>query len=145
VQPNADRVINDFEKICYHQEEPFQSASVAAQFYVYEMARQQQVTVLLDGQGADEILAGYHKYYHWYWQQLFRQDKNRLQHELTSARALGIAEPWGIKNKLAAALPTYAGWYLRHQRARQQLRLHDLTSSFVKEYGESYYDIAHFR
>ena len=41
-------------------------------------------------------------------------------------------------------MPTYAGWYLRRQRARQQLRLHDLTSSFVKEYGESYYDIAHF-
>src|ERR1044072_4290261 len=26
VQPNADQVIRDFEKICYHQEEPFQSA-----------------------------------------------------------------------------------------------------------------------
>jgi len=144
VQPNADRVIGDFEKICYHQEEPFQSASVAAQYYVYELARQHQVTVLLDGQGADEILAGYHKYYHWYWQQLFRQDKNMLHHELNQARSLGIAEPWGIKNKLAAAMPTYAGWYLRRQRARQQLRLHDLTASFVTEYGESYYDIAHF-
>ena len=41
-------------------------------------------------------------------------------------------------------MPTYAGWYLRRQRARQQLRLHDLNTSFVDEYGESYYDIAHF-
>jgi asparagine synthase (glutamine-hydrolysing) len=144
VQPNADQVIRDFEKICFHQEEPFQSASVFAQYYVYERARQEGVTVLLDGQGADEILAGYHKYYHWYWQQLFRENKNMLQHELHSARQLGIAEPWGLKNKLAAAFPTYAGWYLRRQRARQQLRVHDLKTSFVKEYGKSYYDIAHF-
>lgn len=144
VQPNADRLISDFEKICYHQEEPFQSASVTAQYYVYELASQQQIKVLLDGQGADEILAGYHKYYHWYWQQLFRENKMTLQHELSKARSLGIAEPWGIKNKLAAAMPTYAGWYLRRQRARQQLRGHDLDTAFVKEYGESYYDIAHF-
>ncbi|MBO9199963.1 MULTISPECIES: asparagine synthase (glutamine-hydrolyzing) [Niastella] len=144
VQPNADRIIHDFEKICYHQEEPFQSASIMAQYYVYELARQQGVTVLLDGQGADEILAGYHKYYHWYWQQLFRDNKSALYHELNQARSLGITEPWGLKNKLAAAMPAYAGWYLRRQRARQQLRQNDLNTDFVYEHGESYYDIAHF-
>jgi asparagine synthase (glutamine-hydrolysing) len=144
VQPNADRLIADFEKICYHQEEPFQSASIAAQYYVFELARQQQVTVLLDGQGADEILAGYHKYYHWYWQQLYRHDKKALQHELGNARNAGIKEPWGLKYKLAASFPVYADWYLRHKRARQQLKLHDLTQSFISGYGESYYDIAHF-
>ncbi|WP_205508369.1 asparagine synthase (glutamine-hydrolyzing) [Longitalea arenae] len=144
VQPNADGVIHDFEKICYHQEEPFQSASVAAQYYVYELARQQQVPVLLDGQGADEILAGYHKYYHWYWQQLFRENRKNLQHELRYARARGITAPWGVKNKLAAAMPGYAGWFLRRQRARQQQQAPDLDPAFINEYGESYYDIAHF-
>jgi asparagine synthase (glutamine-hydrolysing) len=144
VQPNADQLIRDLEKICYHQEEPFQSASIIAQYYVYELARQHDVKVLLDGQGADEMLAGYHKYYHWYWQQLFRENKKTLQHELGAARSLGIAEPWGIKNKLAAAMPVYAGWYLRRQRGRHQLQAHDLSAPFVKEYGESYYDIAHF-
>ena len=144
VQPNADQLINDFEKICYHQEEPFQSASVAAQYQVYELARSRQVTVLLDGQGADELLAGYHKYYHWYWQQLYRQDKNLLHAELGNARKLGITEPWRLKNKLAAAFPTWAGWYVRRRRARAQLSQHDLTQSFIAASGESYYDIAHF-
>ncbi|OQP67064.1 asparagine synthetase B [Niastella vici] len=144
VQPNAGQLIGDLEKICYHQEEPFQSASVIAQYYVYELARQHQVTVLLDGQGADEILAGYHKYYHWYWQQLFRENKGTLHHELNTAHSLGIKESWGIKNKLAAAMPSYAGWYLRRQRTRQQLKAHDLSATFIKTYGESYYDIAHF-
>jgi asparagine synthase (glutamine-hydrolysing) len=143
-EPTADRLINDFEKICYHQEEPFQSASIAAQYYVYGLAAQHQVRVLLDGQGADEILAGYHKYYHWYWQQLYRQDKKALRHELANARQLGIAEPWGLKNKLAAVMPTYAGWYLRNKRARQQVSATDLTADFIAAAGKSYYDIAHF-
>ena len=70
VLPNADGLITDMQKLVYHQEEPFQSLSMYAQYKVYELARQQGVTVLLDGQGADETLAGYHKYYHWYWQEL---------------------------------------------------------------------------
>jgi asparagine synthase (glutamine-hydrolysing) len=75
VSVNGDALITDWEKLCYHQEEPFGSASIYAQYKVYEKAKQQQVKVLLDGQGADETLAGYHKYYKWYWQELFRKGK----------------------------------------------------------------------
>jgi asparagine synthase (glutamine-hydrolysing) len=42
--------------LIYHQEEPFQSASIYAQYKVYELAKEHGVTVLLDGQGADETL-----------------------------------------------------------------------------------------
>jgi asparagine synthase (glutamine-hydrolysing) len=136
VQPGENRFITDFEKICHHQEEPFQSASIAAQFYVYQLARKHQVPVLLDGQGADEILAGYHKYYHWYWQQLYRSDKKALHHEMQAAREKGIAEPWGWQNKLAATFPQLAGWYLK-QRADN----HDLSRDFKKTYGKSYYQL----
>ncbi|HEX8358088.1 MAG TPA: asparagine synthase (glutamine-hydrolyzing), partial [Segetibacter sp.] len=52
--PTANGLIDDFEKLMYHQEEPFQSASIYAQFKVYELAKQRGVTVILDGQGADE-------------------------------------------------------------------------------------------
>ena len=50
-------LIKDFEKLCYHQEEPFRSSSIYAQYKVFELAKQQEVKVLLDGQGADETLA----------------------------------------------------------------------------------------
>ena len=59
-------MIKDFEKLCYYQEEPFPSSSIYAQYKVFELAKQQQVKVLLDGQGADEILAGYGHYRHVY-------------------------------------------------------------------------------
>lgn len=140
VQPTVDSMLENFEKICYHQEEPFQSSSIWAQFSVYELARQQNIKVLLDGQGADEVMAGYFKYYHWYWQELFRKDKKLLQKELTAARQAGVNKPWNWKNKLAATFPEYAAIYLKRQRSRSQRSQKDLTRSFVEETGESYYE-----
>jgi asparagine synthase (glutamine-hydrolysing) len=68
-------LVNDFEKLCWHQEEPFPSSSIYAQYSVFEKAKKEQVTVLLDGQGADEILGGYHRYLHWYMQELISRYK----------------------------------------------------------------------
>jgi asparagine synthetase B (glutamine-hydrolysing) len=64
--------------------------SIYAQYKVYELAAQHGIKVLLDGQGADEILAGYHKYYKWYWQELFRKRKLISTGELNAAKQLGI-------------------------------------------------------
>jgi asparagine synthase (glutamine-hydrolysing) len=54
----------DFEdvlgSIFVAQDEPFGSASIAAQWFVFREAKRNGMTVMLDGQGADEILGGYH-------------------------------------------------------------------------------------
>ncbi|MFN9112192.1 MAG: asparagine synthase (glutamine-hydrolyzing), partial [Bacteroidota bacterium] len=57
VEPTMEGLLNDWDKLCYHQEQPFGSASVYAQFKVMELAAKEGVTVLIDGQGADETLA----------------------------------------------------------------------------------------
>ena len=57
--PTAGGLLQHISTVCYHQEEPFTSSSVYAQYCVMEDARRNNVTVLLDGQGADEYLAGY--------------------------------------------------------------------------------------
>ncbi len=56
-------VLDDIQRIMYHQEEPFGSASIVAQWSVMKLAKQNNVTVLLDGQGADEILGGYRTFF----------------------------------------------------------------------------------
>ncbi len=50
----------ELDRLLWHQDEPFVSLSMYAQYKVMELARTAGVTVLLDGQGADEYLAGYH-------------------------------------------------------------------------------------
>ena len=66
VYPDGDGFKDDIEKLIYHQEEPFGSASQYNQFCVMRLAFENKVKVLLDGQGADEILGGYLEYYFHY-------------------------------------------------------------------------------
>ncbi len=51
-----------WDQITWHQESPVPSTSLYGQWKVLEAARACGVIVLLDGQGADEILGGYHKF-----------------------------------------------------------------------------------
>lgn len=73
--------LTDFELMCYHQEEPFNGTSALAQFEVYKLAKQHGVTVLLDGQGADETLAGYKHFFNPYLRQCFLQNKKVFEKE----------------------------------------------------------------
>jgi asparagine synthase (glutamine-hydrolysing) len=57
--PTGETLLEDLERFIYHQDEPFGSTSQYAQFKVFELVRKCGTTVTLDGQGADEELAGY--------------------------------------------------------------------------------------
>ncbi len=66
------------DKVVYHQEEPFGSTSVIAQWEVMKLAKANNVTVLLDGQGADEILAGYSHFFYNYFSSLMLHNKKEF-------------------------------------------------------------------
>lgn len=52
----------DLDAMLMKQGEPFGSTSIYAQYRVFKLAKESGVTVTLDGQGADELLAGYSGY-----------------------------------------------------------------------------------
>ena len=108
VTPNAEGLLKDFEKLCYHQEEPFQSSSIYAQYKVYELAAANNIKVVLDGQGADETLSGYTKYLHWYLQELSAKGKYiEVKKQKDLLQKAGIPFKWDFKNILAAYLPSH--------------------------------------
>ncbi len=137
---DADDLITDWEKFSYHQEEPVGSASAFAQFKVFEKAKQHGIAVLLDGQGADETLAGYHKYYKWYWQELFQRRKLVRSGELQAATSKGIQERFNYKNVLAALFPDLAAVILERQYLFNALNNENLSKDFIKlQSKEAYY------
>lgn len=79
--PDKDYFESVFDKVTYHQDEPYGSASIIAQYAVMELAKKNDVTVLLDGQGADEQLAGYLPYYHVYLNKLFYSNPSLYKKE----------------------------------------------------------------
>ena len=52
----------DLDDLIIAQGEPFQSTSMYANFRVYKLINNSGIKVALDGQGADELLAGYRGY-----------------------------------------------------------------------------------
>ncbi|MFO0866151.1 MAG: asparagine synthase (glutamine-hydrolyzing) [Gemmataceae bacterium] len=62
VRPAADELIADLDRLIRVQGEPFGSTSIYAQHRVFRAAREHKIPVMLDGQGADEMLGGYRFY-----------------------------------------------------------------------------------
>lgn len=56
-------VANDLDDLIFAQGEPFGGTSIYAQYRVFKLAKEHDIIVTLDGQGADELLAGYHGYH----------------------------------------------------------------------------------
>jgi asparagine synthase (glutamine-hydrolysing) len=62
-EPTYEEFASTAETLLDVQEEPFAGPSIMMQYAVMKTARSNGVIVLLDGQGGDETLLGYHRYY----------------------------------------------------------------------------------
>lgn len=58
-KPSGEGLAQHLDALAWHQEEPFPTLSIYAQWCVMAEAKKAGVTVLLDGQGADEAFGGY--------------------------------------------------------------------------------------
>lgn len=63
IEPTAEEFIGAIDEVVYAQEEPFTTPSIFMQYFLYQKAQRIGCKVMLDGQGADEILLGYERYY----------------------------------------------------------------------------------
>ena len=75
IYPTGDTLFEDLDHLIYTQDEPFVSTSMYASYCVMKLAHENGVTVLLDGQGADEILCGYRKARVYYIRRLIKAKK----------------------------------------------------------------------
>lgn len=62
VVSEIESLVSSIENIVWMQDEPFDTLGIFAQYRVYEKMHNEEVKVSLDGQGADEIFAGYGTY-----------------------------------------------------------------------------------
>jgi len=67
---DTEKIDKVLSEVLYYQDEPFASMGVIAQWEVMKLAKENDTTVILDGQGGDELLGGYRKYYAFYLKEL---------------------------------------------------------------------------
>lgn len=117
VIPSPESILNNLQKITYHHEWPVGSMSVTSQYEVMKLTKDNHIKVLLDGQGADEVLAGYTMYWPYYLMQLFRQDRKKYR-----AVKQGLEKLHGQK----MALPPLLHFYLQSYSQKLYKRLLDI-------------------
>lgn len=72
---NGDEVFKHANKLVWHLDEPNQSQSELATWEIYKAGKDNNVKVLLSGQGADEYISGYEAFMTFRWLQLFKKLK----------------------------------------------------------------------
>jgi asparagine synthase (glutamine-hydrolysing) len=128
--PDASTLENDLFKFVKAHGEPIPATGPYAQFKVMELA-QGKVVVTLDGQGADEELAGYHYFFGFYFKDLLTHGRIgklciEMYHYLAQHRSL-----MGIKSFLYFMLP---------ERIRTKARVNEkgyLIPDFVDKFKNS--------
>ncbi len=71
VSPTSKDFFNDIESLNYYQDIPIWSTSTYSQHRVMKLASDNNIKVVLDGQGADEIFAGYSHHFMALWKENF--------------------------------------------------------------------------
>lgn len=73
---DANHVIQNFDTVLKHQDEPFFNLSVLAGYSILKKIKEDtDIIVLLNGQGGDELLMGYLKYFFFYQKDLINRGK----------------------------------------------------------------------
>lgn len=130
ISPDAETLEADLHRFIVAHGEPIPSTSPYAQFKVMELAKD-SVVVTLDGQGADEQLAGYHYFFGFYFKDLWRSGKiarlsSEVFHYLCRHRSL-----YGVKS---------FAFFLFPERLRTKLRVGEkgyMVRSFVEKYSKT--------
>jgi asparagine synthase (glutamine-hydrolysing) len=122
--PSPTDLRDNWQTLFYHQEEPFVSTSIFAQWSVFKLAREAGITVTLDGQGGDELLGGYLGFFPYYFADLaagFRWPTlgHEFRRHIALHRASGQQEarniltnllPAGIKARLKNRASASLSW-----------------------------------
>jgi asparagine synthase (glutamine-hydrolysing) len=140
VTPSAAQLQLAADTLAWHQDEPIASTSFFAEWSVYRLVAETGVTVMLDGQGADEALAGYHSFFAPYLASLVRERRFgyawremqafKRRHGYSEARAVrGVARVLALESD-----PQFASVFalsyaqLTHSNLQMMLRCADRSS-----------------
>src|SRR6266540_7207139 len=133
--PDPKELVETVSHLVWQQDEPFGSTRIFAQWNVMRLASQRGVKVLLDGQGADELLAGYQSFFGAFLADLLAQGRGiALLRELRGYRRLhGPLSRYALAALAREFLPSSVAGYLR---SRMTGSADWLATDFRRQWGK---------
>jgi asparagine synthase (glutamine-hydrolysing) len=129
--PTGDSLLDDLESFIATLSEPVPTTSIYAEYKVMELAKK-YCTVLLNGQGADEFLAGYHYFYGYYFRDLIKS--------YSWGRLLNEMYQYTKTHKSTFGLKTFA--FSMNPRSLRHFKSHDfIDQSFYDNYYNNTNDL----
>lgn len=129
IEPTAEEFIDAIDEVVYLQEEPFATPSVFMQYFLFQKAKRIGCKVMLDGQGSDEILLGYERYY--------------SAHLHSMAAWPAMREIFSIENNSRLSFRAIVGNLVYFSIAGIRIRILQRKFSFLKkEYTQDFPNIA---
>ncbi len=132
---HEDVLNQHLDRLLFHQDEPFQTGSILAQYMVYAAAKENDITVMLDGQGADEMLAGYEKDFQVFARELipFRSKCNTFQQQIKENHNWDVALSW--KDHLLKRFPHFYAGLSGIKKQFKPIHYTGLENSFAQEFA----------
>jgi asparagine synthase (glutamine-hydrolysing) len=98
-EPSVEEFEKDLDDLIYAVDAPITDTSTYAQFRVMRLAKENGIKVVLDGQGADELFAGYHHHFISKWDQTLRENGPLCYRKAISESAKSISKPFSFLTK----------------------------------------------
>ncbi len=137
--PSTEGLFSDFNALVWHQDEPFFSTSIYAEWCVYKIMAENGIVVTLNGHGADELLAGYHIFLYARLMFLMRTLKWRALWNESCAikRFHGFSMAQQMRHAFADALPESLRSALTNAFGKSQAGVSWLNGDILSLYAEN--------
>lgn len=129
IEPTYEDFKKYIDEVVYTQEEPFGSPSIFMQYFVMKKAKELGCKVMLDGQGGDETLLGYEKYFPSAYIDIFKNEgaiKTLIQIKKSNENNSKMSIKWILKYTIGSL---FSGMRKNEYKRR---------TSFMKNYNNKF-------
>jgi len=139
VSPTAEEFFRDIETLNYYQDLPVWSTSTYSQHRVMKLAADNHIKVVLDGQGADELFAGYSHHYMALWKEhMGFKTLNAIQDaKQTVPNGLVLFGKQLLKDAFGLSVD-YASYFLEHRKHFGKSKNEPLANTLNKQLAIDY-------
>jgi len=117
ITPTENDIKSSLKKIIYHQDGPIPSSGIMSQYFLFQEVKKDDIKVIIDGQGADEYLAGYFNFYPYFFAELLK--KMNFWNYFKETRIYSKSQNFSIKKNILLHITSLKNIFVSYEKSKQ--------------------------